>query len=372
MIGMTRTEALALMRARALATARETREGFPHFASDDGQWTLSPGGDWTGGFFVGQLWLAARGSNDPAVDLLARTWAQRLAPRVQSRTIFRGFLFWYGVAIGIDEGDSSSLVDLALDAARALSRDRNDAARLIPLGIDAEEAHAVGEGETNIDGVPGTVLLLDWAAQRTGDQSLRQLALDHASGHRAFCVRDDGGVIQSATFDTSTGQLLRRYTHKGLADDSVWARAQAWGLLGMTHAAQLDRDEFLETARSLANWWIDRLPVDGVCRWDFDDDDPDAPIDTSATAIGSAALLALAEIDPRSAVRFRETAHRSIDTLVATAVAPRTAGTASGMLRHGLYNRRIDLATDHELVWGTYYLMEALSSMTGRIQTARF
>lgn len=371
MTTMTRTEALALLSARAVATAREVTDGFPHFADNDGDWTLSPDGDWTGGFFVAQLWLAARRGDDEAVDELAQAWALRLAPRVQSRTIFRGFLFWYGVAIGVADGDDAHLADLAVAAARALADDANPSARLIPLGPEAEEAHAVGEGETNIDGVPGTVLLLDWAARRTGDESLRQLALDHAAGHREFCVRDDGGVIQSATFDPATGQLTRRYTHKGLADDSIWARAQAWGLLGMTHAAILDPGEFLDTACHLARWWISRLPDDAICRWDFDDDDPAAPIDTSATAIGSAALLKLAELDATGAETYRKVAHRSVDALVRTAVAPLTAGKAAGMLRHGLYNRRIDLATDHELVWGTYYLTEALSSMTGRISTAR-
>ena len=376
MTGMTRTEALAAMTARALETARTVDAGFPHTATPDGEWTLSPDGDWTAGFFVAQLWLADRRGADPGVRALAADWASRLAPRVESQTIFRGFLFWYGVALGakdtgaIDTGDDR-LADLAVAGARALAADRNPHAGLIPLGPAAEEAHDVGAGETNIDGVPGTVLLLDWAARRTGDESLREIAIEHASGHRRMCIRDDGGVIQSASFDPLTGQQSRRYTHKGYSDDSVWGRAQAWGLLGMTHAAALDPGEFLDTARSLADWWIDRLPADAITRWDFDDPDPDAPIDTSATAIGSAALLKLAALDPAGADRYRAVAERSVDARVADHVAPASAGRSTGMLLHGCYNRRIGLATDNELVWGTYYLTEALSSLTGRIDTSR-
>lgn len=369
MTGMTRPEALAAMTARALETARSNRAGFPHTATSDGHWTLSPDGDWTGGFFVAQLWLAAR--RDLGARSLAREWALRLAPRVDSPTIFRGFLFWYGVALGAGGGEDAELTDLAVAAARALAADQNPHAGVIPLGTAAEEAHDVGIGETNIDGVPGTVLLLDWAAHRSGDESLRRVALEHASGQRRFCLRDDGGVIQSASFDPATGEQTRRYTHKGYSNESVWGRAQAWGMLGMTHAALLDQREFLDTARAVADWWIARLPSDAIARWDFDDPHPAAPIDTSATAIGSAALLKLAALDPTGAERYRAAAERSIEALVAHHVAPASAGASTGMLQHGLYNRRIGLAIDNELVWGTYYLTESLSSLTGRNDTAR-
>lgn len=368
---MTRTEALAVMAARAQQTARTTPAGFPHHADSSGAWTLSPDGDWTGGFFVAQLWLnCANGTDAEALDR-ATEWALRLAPRVDSPTIFRGFLFWYGVALGAQRTNDERLSELALAAARTLAADQNPHAGVIALGTAAEEAHDVGDGETNIDGVPGTVLLLDWATRHTGDESFRRVAIEHAAGHRAMCIRPDGGVIQSASFDTATGAQTRRYTHKGYTDESVWGRAQAWGLLGMTHAALIDEPEFLDTARTLADWWIDRLPSDGIARWDFDDPDPAAPIDTSATAIGSAALLKLAHLDPQNHDRYAAFATRSIDALVRDHVAPANSGGSAGMLQHGLYNKRIGLAMDDELVWGTYYLTEALMQLTGRLDTTR-
>jgi unsaturated chondroitin disaccharide hydrolase len=332
---------------------------------------MSSDGDWTGGFFVGQLWLAARDGADAEAKALATGWALRLTPRVESQTVFRGFLFWYGVVIGLAADEDERLVDAALAGARSLAADRNPHAGLIPLGPAAEEASDVGAGETNIDGVPGTVLLLDWAAAVSGDESLRSIALEHASGHRRMCIRDDGGVIQSASFDPSTGALIRRYTHKGYSDQSVWGRAQAWGLLGMTHAAVLDPGEFLDTARAVADWWIARLPADHVARWDFDDPDPAAPIDTSATAIAAAALLKLAALDPRAPGAYRATAESSVDALVRGHVAPASTGRGAGMLLHGCYNRRIGLATDDELVWGTYFLTEALASLNGRLDISR-
>ena len=55
------TDALARMRGRIARTAASMTAGFPHFADPaTGAWTTSPAGDWTGGFWNGMLWLAAR------------------------------------------------------------------------------------------------------------------------------------------------------------------------------------------------------------------------------------------------------------------------------------------------------------------------
>jgi unsaturated chondroitin disaccharide hydrolase len=97
---------------------------------------------------------------------------------------------------------------------------------LFCLGV-AVMAADVGHGESSIDGVQGATLLV-WAAQETGDFSLRDRAVRHAHRHIELCIREDGSVCQSASFDPQTGHLLWRYTHKGVRDDSTWTRAQAW------------------------------------------------------------------------------------------------------------------------------------------------
>ena len=41
------------------------------------------------------------------------------------------------------------------------------------------------------------------------------------------------------------------------------------------------------------------------------------------------------------------------------------------MLRDGCYSKRIDLATRHELIWGSYFLYEALHVLDGRLEPLR-
>jgi len=44
-------------------------------------------------------------------------------------------------------------------------------------------------------------------------------------------VRNDGSIVQSSELDPKDGNIVRHFTHKGFSDDSVWGRAQAWGLI---------------------------------------------------------------------------------------------------------------------------------------------
>ena len=183
---------------------------------------------------------------------------------------------------------------------------------------------------------------------------------------------------QSATFDPRTGQLVRGYTHKGYAEDSTWARAQAWGLLAFTESARWlpGRETFIEAAVRVADWWLAHVPADRVAFWDFDDPAiPHTNRDTSATAITAACLLKLSELvgDPERAARYRGAAEATVQALVREYLTP--AGPADrrppGILTHGCYSPRIQLATRNELIWGDYYLFEALNVLAGTTRAAQ-
>ena len=76
--------------------------------------------------------------------------------------------------------------------------------------------------------------------------------------------------------------MLRRYTHKGIHDDSTWTRAQAWAMLGYAVMYLWTQErEFLEVAMHTADWWLAHAPADRVAFWDFDDPTvPDTNRDT--------------------------------------------------------------------------------------------
>jgi unsaturated chondroitin disaccharide hydrolase len=354
--------------ARVEATAASVTEGFPHFADPKtGTWTTSPAGDWTGGFWSGMCWLAAQATGDKRYRDWALRWADRLKSRAHSDTVFRGFLFYYGALLGAVLADDAQARAIALAGARGWAASYNAKAGCFPLGAEAEEASDVGHGEANIDTVQGAALLV-WAAQEAGEPTWRERALSHARRHIEFCIRDDGSVCQSASFDPLTGRMLRRYTHKGITDQSTWARAQAWAIVGYTlmHRWTGERD-LLEAATRTADWWLVHAPTDRIAFWDFDDPAiPNTTRDTSATAIVAASLIKLGSLIPGA----QGQAYRAAGEATTRALVDRCLD-SRGILSHGCYNRRIGLATQNELIWGSYYLMEALAFLTGALEPAR-
>jgi unsaturated chondroitin disaccharide hydrolase len=364
--------AIERMRARVEDAAQSASEGFPHFADPaTKRWTWSPDGDWTGGYFNAMLWLGA--ATGPAADRarwvsLARKFAERLRPRIASDSSSRALLFYYGAALGSILCDDREARGLALEAAGALAEMYNARAGVLPLGAAFEEVSNVGATEAEIDMVQAVALLM-WAYRQTGDASLREIGVSHARRHIELCLRADGSICQSASFDSATGAMLRRYTHKGINDSSTWARAQAWGMLGWALSAQWCEDlSFLEPAGKAADWWIAHVPADRVAFWDFDDPAiPNTNRDTSATAIAAASLLKLSALSRDEAKRqtWRAAAEVTVHALI-----DRHLGEEGG-LWDGCFNKRIGLATAHELIWGTYYLFEALHVLAGRLDSTR-
>lgn len=370
------TQAIDRMMVRVEDTATRVTEGFPHYADPQtGEWTPSEAGDWTGGFWNGMLWLAYAATKERRYLDWAERWTGLLRPRTQTETIFRGFLFYYGAALGDILLGNSLGKEVGLSGARGLATLYNPNARVIPLGEEAEEASDVGRGDANIDGVQGTSLLI-WASKHLDDQSLYDIGVEHALRINELCVREDDSVCQSARFDTESGEMLKRYTHKGYGDDTTWARAQAWAMLGYADNAiwAPEREEFLDIAMRTADWWIAHVPEDRVAFWDFDAPAVERNRDTSGTAIAAAALLKLGVLASTGEARRRylEAAEATARALVEdylTPTGPEDTRMLS-ILTQGCYNYRIGLATKNELIWGDYYLFEALQALAGNLDPA--
>jgi unsaturated chondroitin disaccharide hydrolase len=146
---------------RVDATGATVKGGFPHYGDPrTGQWTTSPGADWTGGFWVGMCWLAAHLTGAARYHEWAQAWAERLRPRAHSDTVFRGFLFYYGALLGAVLRDDARAREIALAGARGWAASFNPKAGAFPLGAEAEEASDVGHGEANVDTVQGAALLV--------------------------------------------------------------------------------------------------------------------------------------------------------------------------------------------------------------------
>jgi unsaturated chondroitin disaccharide hydrolase len=353
---------------------------FPHWAnSQTGVWTTTTDGDWTGGAWPGMLWLAAMRTGEARYLDAARIWGNRLKPRARLQTAFKGFGFYYGASLGDLLCGDEDAAALALEAAESLKGQFDGPLGLIPLGSDAEESDDVGNSFSSIDSLQATPLLF-WAAQKTGDATYADVATQHTSRVLDIHMRRDGSIVQSSELDLKNGHVVRQFTHKGFSDDSVWGRAQAWGLvytaIALAHRPQEKR--WMEQLLKGADWWLTNVPPDMVAFWDFNDPAiPDTETDTAATSIVCSALLKLARLAPtiELSTKYQEAAERTTVALVERFLTPvdQSDGRPEGMLVGSCFNKRRearaqDSATSAETIFGTYYLFEVLNVLDGKVQ----
>lgn len=359
-------EAQARLFARIDGTAAAVGEGFPQAADGEtGRWEVKPEGSWTGGFWVGLCWLAHALTGEPRYRARGLEWAERLRGRENAKTHDIGFLFQYGTVLGWRVVREPALREISLAAADRLADMWHPRARVIPVGTHAEVS--AGTDDVTIDCLMNLQVLW-WAAAETGEPRYHDVALAHAERTAAWHVRPDGSCFQSVHFDPATGEPVKKHAHQGYSPEGCWSRGLGWCAYGFLEAHRATgRPDFLDIARRAVEYHLRRMPADGVPFYDYHDPRiPDAPRDTSAAAILASASLGLAETSGE--VRFREAAGRILEGLVRGYLTPLGPDDPrpAGMLLHGCYNLHTGEAPDHELIWGDYFILEALMRWQGR------
>ncbi|WP_199794879.1 glycoside hydrolase family 88 protein [Paenibacillus faecalis] len=324
--------------------------------------------DWIEGFYVGMMWLAYEFGHDPFYKEAAESYLANFKDRLDRHVALDhhdiGFLYSLSaVAQWKITGDNAAR-EAALQAADVLL------ARWRPrMGIIqawGKEGDPENGGRMIIDCLLNLPLLF-WAHAQTGDAKYYDIALKHALQSQKFLVRGDGSSYHTFYFDPDSGNAIRGGTHQGYQDGSTWTRGQAWGIYGFALAHRYTkRDDFLDTAKRLARYFIKRMPEDAVGYWDFDVPvEEGTPRDSSASAITACGLLELLELIPdddpdRSS--FEDALNRSMKSLVehySTMDLP----DAEGLLKHGSYHVRGNRAPDDYMIWGDYFYLEALVRM---------
>jgi unsaturated chondroitin disaccharide hydrolase len=352
--------ALAFAAAQARRTLAE-HPGYSPMYTVGGRWGRE-GERWTHwceGFFPGILWLLHRHTGDTFWEAQARELNRPLEPRRHDRAVHDlGFLFFSTYLREYHLTGDRHCLDVLVEAGRTLALRRRPGGYL---------ASFIGPQSLFIDVMMNVGLIL-FAANATGDDALRQVALDHCFATIRYVVRPDGGTAHEGLFDES-GNFLRQSTHQGWNAESTWTRGLAWALYGFTAVHRLSSadcgppPEFLATARRCADCYLRRAPADGVPFWDFDLP-ADAPhlYDSSASAIAASGLWDLAEAVPEPAERdrYRGAALTLLQTLCSDRFLARGRPEWEGILMHGIYHFHKGLGVDESVAWGEHFFVEAL------------
>ena len=350
-----------------LARIDDTRDqigtAWPYHAdAETGDWQTVDDGDWCGGHYVECLRI--KGVLEGRSDLIeeARERTEWLRPKLEKDDQFRGHRFYYSAARMHAQTGETALRTLALAAAyavRAMAIPHNGA---MPIGheVQVKSTTLASRRIVAVDNVHPNLRLDFWAWRDTGDTTFRDGAMRHLDVTIRDFLRQDGSTVEFIEYAADEDRVLREFTLLGISDDSCWSRGQAWAIAGFLRGwCEFGEQRYLDAARATFGYWLEKCG-NAAPPWDFLD--PDGPVDTSASAIVLEQLARMA-VSGESGRYSEFTQHLQpmIDGLQSH-IRP------TGRLVGGCFNRPKSFADRAELIWGTAYVLMALSYLEeGRV-----
>lgn len=323
------------------------------------EWHTKGGRNWTNGFWPGMLWYSYEYTGDESFKIQAEKFTDPLKSiaYAPARTHDIGFMIYCSFGNGYRLTGNAAYKKIMLAAADTLATLYNpNVGTILSWPRNKRYQH-----NTIIDNMMNLELLF-WASKNGGSKNLHDIAVKHAETTLKTLVRPDFSTYHVAVFDTLSWQFLKAVTHQGYADDSQWARGQAWGIYGYAMCfRETGRENFLSTAQKLADVFIERLPEDGVPYWDFDDPMiPDAPKDASAAAVAACGMLQLAESssDQKLVIKYKKAAISIIEKL--SSEEYQSGDLNQAILLHSTGNHPKGSEIDTPIIYADYYFMEAL------------
>jgi len=344
------------------------------FNASDSSMVLVHPHDWCSGFFGGSMWLLYRNVNKPYWRQNALTWTWRIEEaKHHAGTHDLGFMIGCTFGNGYALTGERSLRDVMVKAASTLATRFNPTVGAIRSWDHNAERWSY---PVIIDNMMNLELLFK-STELTGDSTYRNIAITHAKTTMRNHFRPDYSSYHVVDYRPADGSVHEKVTAQGFADDSFWARGQAWGLYGYTVCYRYTSDPaYLDQARNIASLIMnyDNMPDDLIPYWDMSDpritaagqDLSAIPRDASAAAITASALYELATyVNSDECQRYKNYADRIVDSLYQSYRAPRH-GAGGFILLHSTGHHPGGSEIDVPLNYADYYYLEALTRRAGK------
>lgn len=332
----------------------------PRNIEPDGSLRMVASGDWTSGFFPGELWYMYEYTKDNFWEEKARTQTDLLErEKMNGRTHDMGFKVYCSFGNGYRLTKDNRYKDIMLQAAYTLTTRYNETVgslRSWDHNRDKWQFPVIIDNMMNLE-------LLFWAFKESGDSLFYQIAVEHARTTIKNHFRDDFSSYHVIDYDTITGNVLNKHTHQGYAHSSAWSRGQAWGLYGFVMCyRETGLAEFLEQAKHIERYIFNNpaLPADLIPYWDFNAPEiPDEPRDVSAATVTASALYELSMYDAENKYNYIKKA----DTILENLTKNYRAGEGQDrgfLLLHSTGSKAHDSEVDVPIIYADYYFLEAL------------
>lgn len=313
---------------------------------------------WCSGFYPGTLLELYAQTKDPALLEEADRMLGILAKEQYNKSTHDlGFMMYcsFGTALKVDP--KPEYKKILINSAQSL------ASRFDPkVGCIRSWDSKKNDFLVIIDNMMNLELLF-WATHETGDSSYYKIAVTHANTTMKNHFRKDYSSYHVLNYNPETGAVQKKQTAQGYADESAWARGQAWGLYGYTVMYRETGDpKYLEQANHIAAFILHHpnLPKDKVPYWDFNAPDiPHALRDASAGAVMSSALLELARYT-KNGQEYDLAAEQMLRSLSAAPYQSLPGTNAGFLLQHSVGHLPQHSEVDVPLTYADYYYVEAM------------
>lgn len=350
-------------------TSARIGANFPH-ASQGGAYVLEPPHWWTAGFWPGLLWLLYEGSGEHNFRVIAEQCEQQLDAVLDGYDRLDhdlGFMWTLTSIANYKLNGSEQSRRRALKAANYLMGRFNLKGNYIRAWNPWQEGEK-NEGLAIID-CSMNVPLLYWAARESEDPRYYHVAEAHMGTVLSHFIRADGSVRHIVRFDPMTGHVAEYIGGQGYDAESAWSRGAAWAIYGLALASKhTGRQDYLDSAKRVAHFFLSQLPEDYVPVWDFRAPEETKVLrDSSAGACAACGLLLIAELVPDTeSESYRKAGERILESLY------RNYGTfqredEEGLILHGTSHYPSRKNMDVPLIYGDYFFIEGLARLKGGI-----
>ncbi len=347
---------------------RRTPEGSLPRTFENGavQYTVPDG--WVSGFFPGTLLRLYQHTKDSNLLNEALRRMKLLEKEQFNRdTHDLGFMMYCSFGNAMRIAPIKGYDSILVNSARSLSTRFNPAVGCI-RSWNSEPSHFV----VIIDNMMNLELLM-YAFRQTHDSSFYHIAVTHANTTMKNHFRSDYSSYHVVDYNPITGAVQEKRTRQGAANESAWARGQAWGLYGYTMMYRETGDKkYLEQAQHIAGFILHNpnLPADKIPFWDFNAPGiPKTFRDASAAAIISSALIELAGYTSGAAKKEYQNVAAVILQNLSSAPYKAEGDEAGGfLLKHSVGHLPGKSEIDVPLSYADYYFVEATMRYLGELK----
>ncbi|MDB4925271.1 glycoside hydrolase family 88 protein [Mucilaginibacter sp.] len=344
--------------AKAKAQTTNNSLVVPRTLDKNGNLVLINSRDWCSGFFPGELWYLYEHTKDAKWLTEAKTYTAFIEQeKTNTTTHDLGFEIYcsFGNAYRLTQDPAYKAV--IVQAAQSLIK------RFNPVigAIKSWDNVKIGKYPVIIDNMMNLELLFE-ATRLSGDSTFYKIAVTHANTTLKNHFRADNSSYHVINYDAETGKVVNKITAQGYADESAWARGQAWGLYGYTLCYRETKDKkYLQQAENIAKFILNdpNMPKDLIPYWDYNvPDKANQPHDVSAAAITASALYELGtySVNGKS---YTSTANKIVSNL--SNYRAKEGESKGFLLLHSTGHLPAHSEIDVPIIYADYYYLEALT-----------